>query len=487
MSRRTVVVVGDVLLDRDVVGRAERLCPDAPVPVVDVETELQGPGGAGLTALLCRAPGTEVVLVAAVGADPEGEQVRRALATAGVELVGLAHEGRTRTKTRVRSGGQTLLRLDTGGPGAPHGSLPEHALGAIDAADVVLVSCYGAGMSDHDQLREVLERRAPRRPVVWDPHPRGAPPVPRCTVVTPNLAEARSASGLPQGTPDAVGRHLVAHWSAGSVCVTAGATGAWLVPEDGEPLHLPTRPVEGDPCGAGDRFAAALATALAHGCGRGEAVLHAVEAASHWVAQGGTSGFRTDPEAFEGSLHPTPPAQGRLLSRRSAAGLPDTTSEAPEALEALGAPLVLGASEVIERTRAGGGTVVMTGGCFDILHAGHVACLEAARDLGDSLVVLLNSDESVRALKGPGRPVQPAADRARVLRGLSCVDAVVEFDEPTPERLLARLRPDVWVKGGDYEGTDLPEARLVRSWGGRVALLPYLSGHSTTAILARSR
>ena len=129
----------------------------------------------------------------------------------------------------------------------------------------------------------------------------------------------------------------------------------------------------------------------------------------------------------------------------------------------------------------------MTGGCFDILHAGHLACLEAARDLGDCLVVLLNSDESVRALKGPGRPVQAAADRARVLRGLSCVDAVVEFDEPTPERLLAGLRPDVWVKCGDYEGTDLPESRLVRSWGGRVALLPYLSGHSTTAILAQSR
>jgi D-beta-D-heptose 7-phosphate kinase / D-beta-D-heptose 1-phosphate adenosyltransferase len=137
--------------------------------------------------------------------------------------------------------------------------------------------------------------------------------------------------------------------------------------------------------------------------------------------------------------------------------------------------------------RSAGGSVVATGGCFDILHAGHVSCLEAARGLGDALVVLLNSDESVRRLKGPGRPVQSAADRARVLQGLSCVDAVVVFEDDTPQRVLAMLRPDVWAKGGDYEGADLAESDLVRSWGGRVVLLPYLSGRSTTAILADVR
>jgi rfaE bifunctional protein nucleotidyltransferase chain/domain len=142
--------------------------------------------------------------------------------------------------------------------------------------------------------------------------------------------------------------------------------------------------------------------------------------------------------------------------------------------------------EVARQVRARGGTLVATGGCFDILHAGHLSSLEAARRLGDALVVLLNSDESVRRLKGPGRPVQAARDRARVLLGLSCVDAVMVFGEKGPESALDRLRPDVWVKGGDYEGTDLPESGLVRSWGGRVVLIPYQTGYSTTAILADS-
>ena len=145
------------------------------------------------------------------------------------------------------------------------------------------------------------------------------------------------------------------------------------------------------------------------------------------------------------------------------------------------------ATSVVAAVRARGGTVVATGGCFDVLHAGHVATLEGARGLGDALVVLLNSDDSVRRLKGAGRPVSTAEDRARVLLGLSCVDAVVVFEEDSPEAALADLRPDVWVKGGDYEGTDLPEAPLLRSWGGRVVLLPYLSGRSTTAVLQSTR
>ncbi|NIZ93637.1 adenylyltransferase/cytidyltransferase family protein, partial [Kineococcus rubinsiae] len=144
-----------------------------------------------------------------------------------------------------------------------------------------------------------------------------------------------------------------------------------------------------------------------------------------------------------------------------------------------------GAGDVVARVRAQGGTVVSTGGCFDVLHAGHVACLEAARRLGDSLVVLLNSDESVRRLKGPGRPVNDQVDRARVLAALDCVDAVVVFDEDDPRAALEALRPDVWAKGGDYAGADLLEAPLVRSWGGRVVFLPYLPGRSTTLTLAR--
>jgi len=236
------------------------------------------------------------------------------------------------------------------------------------------------------------------------------------------------------------------------VAVTAGGGGAFLAMAGSEPLFVPAPEVtNGDPCGAGDRFAATASVSLARGAVLSEAVVDAVAEASAWVGASGTEGFRnrsTDRAT-------TPPDKGRI-------------------------------DEVVSRVRARGGSLVATGGCFDILHAGHVACLAAARRLGDALVVLVNSDESVRRLKGPGRPAVPAADRVRVLEALSSVDAVAVFEEDDPRAALDRLRPDVWAKGGDYGAVALPEADLVRGWGGRVIVLPYASGRSSTSILARS-
>lgn len=483
-SERSIVVVGDVVLDRDLVGRTERICPDAPVPVLDVEAESSGPGGAGLTALLCRTSSTAVTLVAPLGDDESGRVLRQSLEEAGVSVIGLPQAGPTRRKTRVRSLGQSLLRIDDGGPGTPLGPVPPEALGAIDAADVLLVSCYGAGTTAHQQLRDHLAARAAGHPVLWDPHPRGGRPVAGCTLVSPNLAEARAETGMPDGSGDLVARHLREDWAAGAVCVTAGAAGAWLASSAGEPVFVPTVAVAGDPCGAGDRFIAAAATAVAQGSTPSEAVMAAVERASAWVAGGGAFGFR---QRLTAAVAPTVSAAGPLGGGTAggglaARGLAGRGMVGGDASGRAGTP-----AGVVERVRSAGGSVVATGGCFDILHAGHVSCLEAARGLGDALVVLLNSDESVRRLKGPGRPVQSAVDRARVLQGLSCVDAVVVFEDDTPERALATLRPDVWAKGGDYEGADLAESDLVRSWGGRVVLLPYLSGRSTTAILADVR
>ena len=183
----------------------------------------------------------------------------------------------------------------------------------------------------------------------------------------------------------------------------------------------------------------------------GEAVAAAVAAASAFVARGGASAWDA------GAAEPR--------RRRPSAGV----------------------DALLARVRAAGGTVVATGGCFDLLHAGHVATLRAARGLGDCLVVCINSDDSVRRLKGPSRPLVTAPDRARVLEALECVDAVVVFDEDTPAEVLDRLRPDVWAKGGDYAGADLPEAAVLRRWGGQAVVLPYLDGHSTTALVERSR
>jgi D-beta-D-heptose 7-phosphate kinase/D-beta-D-heptose 1-phosphate adenosyltransferase len=455
--RRPLVVVGDALLDVDLVGTASRLTPDAPVPVVeDVETR-ERPGGAALAAVIAAAAGRKVVLVAPI-ADDEGAARLRALLDGRVTLLPVPATGGTAVKRRVRVGDHSVVRIDSGDPVARLGALPREAAAAIRGAGAVLVADYGRGTTAAADVRTALAEA--RGPVVWDPHPRGADPVPNARLVTPNGAEAArvaAAAGIDVAGNGlaAVGARaeaLIRHWGVGAVAVTLGARGALLSYGEGAPMVVPAVPVTGgDPCGAGDSFAGAAAAALADGAVTGEAVAAAVAAASAFVAGGGASAWDADP-------HPQP----------------NFVAEP-------------GVDALLARVRATGGTVVATGGCFDLLHPGHVATLRAARGLGNCLVVCINSDDSVRRLKGPSRPLVTAADRARVLEALEFVDAVVVFDEDTPAEVLDRLRPDVWAKGGDYAGADLPEAAVLRTWGGQAVVLPYLDGHSTTALLERSR
>ncbi len=441
-----LVIVGDALLDRDLVGSVSRMAPDAPVPVIDVASGTSRPGGAGLAALLAARDGRPVTLVTALGADPAGQEVADLLAGAGVEVIDLGLRGATPEKVRARAGDQPLLRLDYGGPPAPVGPLSDAGRRAITGAHGVLVADYGRGVTSEPGVRDALASLPTRRPVVWDPHPRGAEPVPGVRVVTPNRAEA----GLPENAGLAAvterARHLATQWSAAGVAVTLGSRGAVLVEGDGPPLAIPAPPAgRGDPCGAGDRFASTTAARLADGALPSEAVAAGVASASAFVAAGAAGGLR------------------ELV---------------PEPIDAGDDPFV-----VAERVRAAGGTVVATGGCFDLVHAGHVSVLQAARALGDCLIVCLNSDASVRRLKGPGRPLQHQEDRARVLRALGCVDGLVIFDEDTPEAVLDTLRPDVWAKGADYALGHLPEAALLSTWGGQAVVLPYLEGRSTTRLL----
>ena len=460
--KRPLVVVGDALLDRDVEGRVDRLCPEAPVPVVDELLEHTRPGGAALAAALAAADGRDVTLVTALAADAAARELRALVESAGIRLLALRQHGATAEKVRVRTEGRLLLRLDHGGRRA--GAIEpasEDALEAIATAPAVLVGDYGRGVAAEPALRGALAERASAVPVVWDPHPRGAAPVPVVALATPNRAEAVGLVPEPEG--DSLrelaerARRLREAWAAGSVAITLGSEGALLVDSAGEPRLVPAPPVVGgDPCGAGDRFAATAAGLLADGATLQEAVAGAVHLAAAFVAAGGAGAFALEPRA------------------RATATSGDRSQ--------LGEPV----DRLLARMRAAGGTVVATGGCFDLLHAGHVATLETARTLGDCLVVLLNSDESVRRLKGPDRPLVPAEDRAAVLAALACVDAVVLFDEDTPEAVLDELRPDVWAKGGDYALTDLPEARLVESWGGKAIVLPYLEGRSTTRLIAEA-
>ena len=386
-----LVVVGDVLLDRDLDGHAARLAPDAPVPVVDRLEEHARPGGAGLAAALAAAAGHAVTLVCALGDDGPGRRVRALLAADGIAVCDLGLRGTTPEKVRVRSGGRALMRLDYGGEGGGCGPLTPEAAAVLASADGVLVSDYGRGVAAEPTLRVALARV--RVPVLWDPHPRGPAPVRGCLLVTPNAVEAGAAApdaGLP--LVEARARTLRERWGAVDVCVTLAARGA-----------LPS-----------------------------EAVRVAVTAASAFVAAGG-------------------------------------------------------AAALAASVRARGGTVVATGGCFDLLHAGHVRTLEAARALGDCLIVCLNSDASVRRLKGPDRPLVGQDDRAAVLAALACVDAVAVFEEDDPRAILRELRPHLWAKGGDYAIAELPEAETLAEWGGRAVLVPYVAGRSTTRLIDEAR
>ena len=470
---RPLVIVGDALLDIDLDGTSERLCPDAPAPVVDLHGERARPGGAGLAALLAAADGPEVALITPLGEDDHGRRLR-AMLSRHVQVTPLRMAGGTPAKVRVRADGQTLVRLDSGDGRAVDGPIAPAVTETLRGAGAVLVADYGRGTARHASIRRLLSDLPAAIPVVWDPHRNGAPPVAGCHLVTPNEGEAGTwarrsgveagtitgASGLAAAARNA--RHLVRAWRARGVAVTVGARGALLsVAGEQAVRRVPvpagsrvTGPVRPDTCGAGDRFAVTAAEVLADGGAAAEAVTEGVRSASRYIGDGATAGVAA-------------PLDG-----------PPSRDAAPRS------PSGASAAEVVERTRRRGGVVVATGGCFDLLHAGHVGLLRQARGLGDCLIVCLNSDSSVQRLKGPHRPVTGQHDRPRVLQSLADVDAVAIFDEETPSSIITRLAPDIWVKGADRHGADLPEDAAVRACGGQTMVLPYANGRSTTQLIS---
>jgi D-beta-D-heptose 7-phosphate kinase/D-beta-D-heptose 1-phosphate adenosyltransferase len=438
------VVVGDALLDKEIRGRVRRLCPDAPVPVVEEADALARPGGAGLAALLAARDGARVRLITAIGDDAAGDQLVTLLAAEGIDVVNVGLEGSTPQKIRIGTTDRSLLRLDLG-DGRAHATTPDDLPIHFETARGVLVSDYGRGVATTPAVRHAIGRAARAVPVVWDPHPNGPPPVEGVRLATPNEEELLTVGGRrASGVPDLAlaGQELRDRWRCASLCVTRGRLGAIFVEGSPTPLVVPAPTVEnGDSCGAGDRFAATAALELAGGALASEAVVAAVRAASAFVGAGGARSVPIHARAERGDY---------IGEHAGQAARP---------------------------------AVVATGGCFDLLHAGHVALLQAAAGLGNRLIVFINSDASVRRLKGAGRPLVPQEDRAAVLRSIAGVDEVVVFDEDTPERVLEQFKPDLFVKGGDYAGAQLPESEVVARWGGRAVVLPYLEGRSTSALV----
>ena len=464
-----VVVVGDVMLDKYVWGEIERISPEAPVPVVQTVFADERPGGAANVAMNLSALGACVTVCGFGGGDREQERLEALLAEAGVEpqitaVVGVP----TTTKVRVLSGNQQVLRIDTEvkwSSAAGHEELLKHALAVLPQACVLVLSDYAKGVLSDVVCRALIaEARKLHIPVLVDPKTVSFARYQGATTICPNRKELAAALAETSADLDkllTLGREMLPALQVDSMAVTLGEKGIAVL-QPGSRCHFPAvvRQVY-DVSGAGDTVLAVLALALACGVDIEIAAQVANIAAGIVVSKVGTV-----------------PVRGmELLGALSKEGGLDA-DEKLVPLERLLARVAV--------WRSAGEQIVFTNGCFDLLHVGHISLLERARRLGDRLVVGLNTDSSVRRVKGQSRPVVSERDRGKVLAALSAVDAVVLFDQITPLALIEAIRPDVLVKGGDYTEEDVVGAREIRAWGGRVELIPLVDGVSTTRLIAKS-
>jgi len=462
-SRARVLVAGDLMLDRYWTGATRRISPEAPVPVVHVNRVEDRPGGAANVALNLAALGVRTLLTGVTGADEAADILAERLADQSIETrLHRRADLPTITKLRVLSHHQQLIRLDFEQSLTPLGEdpLPSMIEAALADADLLLLSDYAKGTLSDPQLLIRLARELDK-PVLVDPKGRDFVRYRGATLLTPNRGELEEVVGV--CGDDAVlverARNLRDELDLDAMLVTLGERGMLLVRADAEALHLPTQAREVfDVTGAGDTVIATLAAALAAGVGIEESCALANCAAGLAVGKLGTAtvGARELERAYLG-------AEWHAILDQEA--------------------LVAAAVEA----QARGERLVMTNGCFDILHEGHVAYLQQARRMGDRLIVAVNDDDSVRRLKGDGRPINGVEQRMAVLAGLASVDWVCAFGEDTPESLICRVKPDLLVKGGDYRPDQIAGAECVRANGGEVRVFDFLPGRSTSRIIGAIR
>jgi D-beta-D-heptose 7-phosphate kinase/D-beta-D-heptose 1-phosphate adenosyltransferase len=470
LANTSVLVIGDVMLDRYIYGEITRISSEAPVPILQITREIGLAGGAGNVVRNLTALGAAVAFISVLGDDQTGSDLTGLVGgQPGVEPWLLVQGGRTTTlKTRYVAAGQQLFRADREETAPIHPKLAERmvriASDAMAATSVTVLSDYGKGVLAGDVPGQLVAMaRAAGRRLIVDPRGPDHARYAGADIIIPNRIDLAEATSMPVDSEPAIvaaAAALRSRHGFGAVVVTRGNDGMTLV-DDGGARHFPAEAGEVyDISGAGDTAVATLAAAIAGGADTETAVRLANLAAGVVVGKAGTAVARQADLMF--ALSPQRSALRKIVPREEAA-------------------------EQVERWRRRGWRVGFTNGCFDLLHPGHVHLLEEARSKCDHLVVGLNSDASARRLKGPRRPSQPVAARAAVLASLASVDMVVVFEEDTPEALIAELRPDLLMKGADYTLDNVVGADLVRGWGGKVALADLLPGHSTSATLARIR
>lgn len=471
-ANKRILVVGDLILDAYLRGSSTRLCPEAPVPVVDIHKKVFSPGGAGNTVCNLRALGASVVFCTVVGDDREGDEAMRLLEDIGVCTEGIVrHPGRkTLTKSRVMAGSQLIARIDEGSADITDyetsGQLMAYVENSYHSFDAVVLSDYDKGVitpAVRDRLCQLQKSHqvfmavdSKRLPFFSSLHP---------SYAKPNYTEAIKLLDLPPlaiGRAAQIGKHadqLLAKVNARLLSVTLDVEGS-LVIANGHPLtHYSAPPVRnGEVAGAGDSyFSGFLLSYLCSGNPDISATIATVTA-SIAIEKEGTASCSQQELRSHFQVH-----------SKYIATLPEL-------------------AEICSAYRSSGKRIVFTNGCFDILHSGHVMYLRRAKELGDVLIVGLNTDDSIKRIKGSSRPINSLADRLQVLAGLTSVDHIVPFGDEhddTPVALIGIVRPHVFAKGGDYSKKDLPEAPTVEACGGQIVFLDHVPDHSTTRIINR--
>jgi D-beta-D-heptose 7-phosphate kinase/D-beta-D-heptose 1-phosphate adenosyltransferase len=465
-----LLCVGDVMLDRFIYGAVDRISPEAPIPVMSVAREAKMLGGAGNVVRNATALGATAALVAAIGDDEAGRDIARLAAAEAVSAHFTAIAGRqTTVKERYIAANQQLLRADREDTSPVTGVWADRICAAAEAevakADVVVLSDYAKGVLTPETITRIAAAaKRHGKPLVADPKSADFGRYAGVDVLTPNAKELAAAASLPvdaDAAVEAAANAVLAKAKLAALLVTRSARGMTLVRPGTPPLHLRAEAREVfDVSGAGDTVIAVLALSLGAGASLADAALLANLAAGIVVEKAGTAVVNND----------------ELVRALQAAEF--HTMEA----KIKTAPAIV---ELVQSWRAKGLTVGFTNGCFDLIHPGHISLLRQARRECDRLIVGLNTDASVRALKGEGRPLNNEMARAIVLAALETVDAVVLFEEETPIRLIENIKPDVLVKGADYTIATVVGGDFVRGYGGRVVLAELTPGQSTTAIIAQ--
>lgn len=465
LATANVLVVGDLMLDRYWHGDTSRISPEAPVPIVKVGESEERAGGAGNVALNISALGASANLIGFTGNDEPCDALEKLLKPVGINcFFDKLDDVATITKLRILSRHQQLIRLDfeDGFENKKADNLLKSFTVQLSNAGAVVLSDYGKGTLQQVQKFIQLARKAGKI-ILVDPKGSDFKKYHGATLITPNMHEFEGVVGHCEDDEDIVskGQELMTSLDLQALLITRSERGMTLLQKDLPAIHLPTRAKEVfDVTGAGDTVISVLAASLAAGESFADATALSNLAAGIVVSKVGTATVSTDELRKE--IRKQHQIQRGVVEE-----------------DAL--------LEMINESKEHGEIVVMTNGCFDILHAGHVAYLEQAKELGDRLIVAVNDDDSVKRLKGPERPVNTMEKRMRMLAALACVDWVVPFYEDTPTRQICRLAPDILVKGGDNDPDIIPGGDCVRDAGGEVKVLTYIDGVSTTGIISTIR